>query len=128
MDLKDKEKNTFDTIKKIMDGNMTRKEAEFELHKSRQQIYRLINIYKKKKKKGFIHKNRGKNNPNKIDEKNIEELEQLYLTKYYDFNFEHFFEKIKDRYDISYPSLYRAFINDDIISPLAHKETIKLWS
>ena len=128
MDLKDKEKNTFDTIKKIMDGNMTRKEAEFELHKSRQQIYRLINIYKSEGEKGFIHKNRGKNNPNKIDEKIIEELEQLYLTKYYGFNFEHFFEKIKDRYDISYPSLYRAFINDDIISPLAHKETIKLYN
>ena len=56
---------------------MTRKEAQFELDKSRQQIYRLILIYLNEGKEGFIHKNRGKVSKNKIDKNIIEELEQL---------------------------------------------------
>ena len=64
----------------------------------------------------------------------IEELEQLYLNEYYDYNFEAFFEEItenkkyKDKYNISYSTLYREFLNDDIISPLSHKGTIKLYN
>ena len=126
--LNDKEQHTFEVIDKIVNGEMTRKEAQFELDKSRQQIYRLILIYLNEGKEGFIHKNRGKVSKNKIDKNIIEELEQLYLNEYYDYNFEHFFEEIKDRYNISYPSLHRCFLSDDIISPIAHKETIKLYN
>lgn len=123
-----KEQHTFEVIDKVVNGKMTRKEAQFELDKSRQQIYRLILIYLNEGKEGFIHKNRGKVSKNKIDKNIIEELEQLYLNEYYDYNFEHFFEEIKDRYNISYPSLHRCFLSDDIISPIAHKETIKLYN
>lgn len=128
MRLNDKEQRTFEVIDKVVNGEMTRKEAQFELDKSRQQIYRLILIYLNEGKEGFIHKNRGKVSKNKIDKNIIEELEQLYLNEYYDYNFEHFFEEIKDRYNISYPSLHRCFLSDDIISPIAHKETIKLYN
>lgn len=128
MGLNDKEQHSFEVIDKVVNGEMTRKEAQFELNKSRQQIYRLILIYLNEGKEGFIHKNRGKVSKNKIDKNIIEELEQLYLNEYYDYNFEHFFEEIKDRYNISYPSLYRRFLSDDIISPIAHKETIKLYN
>ena len=128
MGLNDKEQHSFEVIDQVVNGEMTRKEAQFELNKSRQQIYRLILIYLNEGKEGFIHKNRGKVSKNKIDKNIIEELEQLYLNEYYDYNFEHFFEEIKDRYNISYPSLYRRFLSDDIISPIAHKETIKLYN
>lgn len=128
MELNDKETKIYEIIGKVINGEMTRKEAQFELDKSRQQIYRLILIYLKEGKEGFIHKNRGKVSKNKIDKNIIEELEQLYLDEYYDYNFEHFFEEIKDRYNISYPSLHRCFLCDDIISPIAHKETIKLYN
>ena len=128
MGLNDKEQHSFEVIDKVVNGEMTRKEAQFELNKSRQQIYRLILIYLNEGKEGFIHKNRGKVSKNKIDKNIIEELEQLYLNEYYDYNFEHFFEEIKDRYNISYPSLHRRFLSDDIISPIAHKETIKLYN
>ena len=37
-------------------------------------------------------------------------------------------KKYKGKYDISYSSLYNAFLNDDIISPIAHKGTIKLYN
>ena len=39
-------------------------------------------------KKGFIHGNRGKANTNKKDDTLINELEELYLKDFYDFNFE----------------------------------------
>lgn len=105
MELNSKEQKTYDTIAKIMNNELTRKEAIFELHKSRQQIYNLI-----------------------------KEIENLYLDEYYDYNFEAFYDelsenkKYKGKYDISYSSLHMYFLNDDIISPVAHKETIKLYN
>lgn len=41
MELNIKEQNTYETIAKIINGELTRKEAAFELNKSRQQIYNL---------------------------------------------------------------------------------------
>lgn len=134
MELNDKEKFVYNTISKIVDGSLTRKEAMFELNKSRQQIYRLINIYNKEGEQGFIHKNRGKESEKKMERSIIDELESLYLTEYYDYNFIAFYdeltenEKYKDKYAISYSTLYNEFLNDDIVSPLAHKETVKLYN
>lgn len=128
MELNDKERKKLEVIIKVISKEMTIKEATCELGLSRQQIHRLINIYKKEGESGFAHKNRGKTPSNKIDCKIIEEIQQLYLDDFYDHNYEHFLEEIKDRYSISYPSLYRCLSSDDIISPLAHKETIKLYN
>ncbi len=69
MKLKDKEQKTFMVIEKIVNGEMTRKDAMSELNLSRQQIYRLINLYHSEGKEGFAHKNRGKENSNKKDAK-----------------------------------------------------------
>lgn len=92
MELNDKEKFVYNTISKIVDGSLTRKEAMFELNKSRQQIYRLINIYNKEGEQGFIHKNRGKESEKKMERSIIDELESLYLTEYYDYNFIAFYD------------------------------------
>ncbi len=90
------------------------------------QTYRLKKVFITGDKNGFIHKNRGKINPNKINENLIEELENLYLDKHYDFNFEHFYgDYVFGKYDISYNTMLKKFTKDDIISPLAHKNTIK---
>ena len=128
MKLNDKERKKLEVIRKVISKEMTIKEATCELGLSRQHIHRLINIYKKEGESGFAHKNRGKTPSNIIDCKIIEEIQQLYLDDFYDHNYEHFLEEIKDRYSISYPSLYRCLSSDDIISPLAHKETIKLYN
>ena len=134
IEMNEKEKKTYDTIVKVVNNKMTRKEAMVELNKSRQQVYRLINIYNKEGEKGFIHKSRGKISEKRIDQKIIDELKELYLDEYYDYNFVAFYdelnekEKYKDKYNISYSSLYNVFQNDDIISPLAHKGTIKLYN
>ena len=134
MELNSKEQKTYDTIVKITNNELTRKEAMFELHKSRQQIYNLIKIYNEQGMEGFIHKNKGKIPVNKLNRQMIEELENLYLEEYYDYNFEAFYDelsenkKYKGKYDISYSSLHMHFLNDDIISPVSHKETIKLYN
>lgn len=73
--LNDNERKKYEIIDKVINGEMTRKEAMDELNLSRQQIYRLICLYHSKGKDGFAHGNRGKVNPNKKDANLIEELE-----------------------------------------------------
>lgn len=125
--LNDNERKKYETIDKVIKGTMTRKEASFELSLSLKQIDRLRKIYITDGKEGFIHGNRGKPNPNKKDDL-INELEELYLKDFYDFNFEQFYEKkIFGNYDISYDTLLKRFTKDGILSPLAHKNTLKVY-
>ena len=126
--LNDKENKKYEIIEKVVNGILTRKEASIELKLSLKQIDRLKKIYHSKGKDGFIHGNRGKENPNKKDENLIKELEELYLEEHYDFNFIHFYEDfVFGKYDISYDVMLKKFTDDGIISPLAHKKTIKLY-
>lgn len=126
--LNDNEKKKYETIEKVINGLMTRKEASIELKLTIKQIDRLKNVYHLEGKEGFIHKNRGKENKNKINENIIKELEALYLNEYYDYNFEQFYEEINGKFKISYDVMLKRFTKDDIISPLAHKKTIKEYN
>lgn len=125
--LNDNERKKYEIIEKVINGFITRKEASIELKLSLKQIDRLKNIYHSEGKEGFIHKNRGKENQNKTDESIIIDLETLYLDEYYDYNFEQFYEEINDKFKISYDVMLKRFTKDDIISPLAHKKTIKAY-
>lgn len=126
--LNEKESKKYETIKKVINGIMTRKEAMAELGITRQQIYRLIIKYHTDGESGFLHKNKNKIPANKKDRNLIEELENLYLKNHYDYNFEHFYEEhVFGKYDISYDAMLKQFTEDDIISPLAHKKTIQLY-
>lgn len=126
--LNDKENKKYETIEKVVKGFMTRKEASIELNLSLKQIDRLKKIYHSEGKEGFVHKSRGRENPNKKDVNLIKTLEELYLTTYYDFNFIHFYEDyVFGKYDISYDTMLKKFTEDDIISPLAHKKTVKAY-
>ena len=126
--LNEYEEKKYDTISKFISKEITIKEAMDKLNLTERQIYRLKKIYIEHGKNGFIHKNRGKENPNKINNNLIEELENLYLEKHFDFNFEHFYEDyVLGKYDISYDAMLKRFTKDDIISPLAHKKTVNLY-
>ena len=126
--LNDQEKNKFTIIKKLDNGEITRKEAADELKISLRQVDRLRINYRNYGEKGFIHKNKGKIPVNKLNRNLIDKLENLYLEKHYDFNFEHFYEEhVFGKFDISYDVMLKRFTKDDIISPLAHKKTIKLY-
>lgn len=124
--LSEYEKEKYDTIKKVIEKGITIKEAMKLLNLKERQIYYLKKIYKEQGQKRFIHKGRGKVNPNKKDESLIKEIEDLYLSKFYDHNFEHFYEDaVYGNYEISYDVMLKTFTKDDIISPLAHKKTIR---
>lgn len=125
--LNDNERKKYETIDKVINKIMTRKEASVELNLTLKQIDRLKKIYITKGKDGFIHGNKGKTNLNKKDDNLINELEELYLKDFYDFNFEQFYEKIFGKYDISYDTMLKRFTHDGILSPLAHKKTMKYY-
>ena len=126
--LNEYEQKKNDVISILVSREITVKEAMELLGLKERQIYNLKKTFKDQGKNGFIHGNRGKANPNKKDENLIKTLEELYLQKHYDFNFEHFYEEhVFGKFDISYDVMLKRFTKDDIISPLAHKKTIKLY-
>ena len=127
--LNEYEQKKYDTISKFVSKEINLRETMDLLNLTERQIYRLKKIYVENGKEGFIHKSRGKANFNKKDDKLIEKLEALYLEKYYDYNFEHFYEDVVyGNYNISYAIMLKYFTNDDIISPLAHKETVRSYN
>ena len=128
MELNEKEQKKYEIIEKVVKNEITKKDAENKLNLSRKQINRLITVFNTQGKKGFIHKNRGKINKNKKDLNLIKEIEELYLTEFFDYNFEAFYEEIENKYNISYSVMCKAFLDDDIISPIAHKKTSKLYN
>ena len=126
--LNEYEQKKYDIISKFVSKEINLKETMKLLDLTECQIYRLKKIFITEGKNGFIHKNRGRENPNKINGDLIEELENLYLEKHHDFNFEHFYEDyVYGKYDISYDAMLKRFTQDDIISPLAHKKTMQLY-
>lgn len=127
--LNEYEQKKYDTISKLVSKEITLKEAMQILKLQECQIYRLKKTFKEQGKEGFIHKNRGTSNPNKKDQIMIEEIKQLYLIEYSDYNFEHFYEDvIFSKYNISYDTMLKYFTKDDIISPLAHKKTVNEYN
>lgn len=126
--MNEKEELKYITTRKIINNEITIKEAMYILNQSRRNVNRLVNKYKTEGKDGFIHKNKGKENKNKKSDKIINDLENLYLKEYYDYNFTAFYDEIYEKYDISYDVMLKAFKKDDIISPLSTKKTIKLYN
>lgn len=126
--MNEKEKHKYQIIEKLVNGDTSIKDAMLELNQSRRNINRLKNKFIAEGENGFIHKNKGKNNKNKKDKLMIETLENLYLSEYYDYNFTAFYEEISNSYNISYDVMLKTFKNDDIISPISHKNTTKSYN
>lgn len=126
--MNEKEELKYITTRKIINNEITIKEAMYIVNQSRRNVNRLVNKYKTEGKDGFIHKNKGKENKNKKSDKIINDLENLYLKEYYDYNFTAFYDEIYEKYDISYDVMLKAFKKDDIISPLSTKKTIRLYN
>ena len=81
MEPNEKEQRKYTIIEKIVNEQITKKDAARELELSIKQIGRLVDKFKTEGKEGFIHKNRGKPNQKK-DLNIIKELEDLYLTDF----------------------------------------------
>ena len=128
MELSAKEQLKVKIIKKVLSGELTKKEAAEYLEVSIRQINRLIIKFNTNGEKGLIHKNRGKESKRKLSNEIKDEIVNLYITEYFDYNFTHFYEEIKGKYGLSYKSIDNILTEADIISPEAQHKTIKLYN
>lgn len=127
-DLNEIEIKKLNVIKKVFIGECTKKEASNFLGLTIRQIDRLLNKFKVEGEKGFVHKNRGKESKKKISLELKQEIVDLYIAEYYDYNFTHFFEEIQEKYKLSYKTIDNILTEADIISPEAQHKTIKLYN
>ena len=119
------EYNKYLIIKNLVDNNGNKNTAAIKLNLSRRQIDRLIIIYKEKGKSGFVHGNRGRVPTKALDKSISENIILLYQNKYYDCNFNHFKDLLKDRENInvSYNFIYSTLTKNGIYSPKIRKKT-----
>lgn len=117
LQMTEKEMKKLSTIKKILGGECSKKEAIESLGITTRQIDRLILKYKNDGEAGFIHKSRGRESKKKISENIKEEIVNLYITEYFDYNFTHFYEEIREKYQLSPKSIDNILNEADIISP-----------
>ncbi len=122
-----REKLKYKTIIKTINGKIDKKKASIIIGCSERRINQLINIYKTQGKFGFIHKSKYNIPVNKLDSSFREKIVNLYKEKYYDFNFTHFREKLRDieNINIPYGTLYNILSEGNIKSPKKNKKSKK---
>lgn len=113
------------TIKDLVDHNGNKHRAALKLSLSVRQVNRLISVYKEKGKAGFVHGNRNRQPPNSTSQELVIQIIQLYLNKYYDYNYKHFTEMLSKNENIyvSYKSVYRILTQNSIYTPKEHRAT-----
>ena len=117
------------TIKKVVNKELTQKEASIKLGISDRQIRRIVTKYKKIGDDAFVHKNSGQPSHNKKIPNDIaDEIIDDYLSEFSDFGFTHFYEEQGYKYGISFSAMVTLFEKGDIISPYAHHKTVKLYN
>ena len=128
LNLNEKEQRKFNIIKKVVDKQITKKEASTKLELSIRQINRLIIKYNLENEKGFIHKNKGKTSNKKISDVISNQIINIYLEEYSDYNFSHFYDEIGDKLNVSKSTVFRVLTDAEIISPEAQHKTIRLYN
>jgi hypothetical protein len=115
----------YKVIKNLVDNNGNKNNAAIKLNLSRRQIDRLIFKYKETGKSSFVHGNRGQVPSKALDKSISENIILLYQNKYYDCNFNHFKDLLKDRENIivSYNFIYKTLTSKGIYSPKIRKAT-----
>ena len=122
--LSGKEQIVYETILKVLDGQIDIERAAASLCVSPRTIYRKIDTFLREGAAGFAHKSRGKEALNKTDGALLAQVVWLYETRYIGYNFTHFHQKLaeKEHINISYPVLYHALSEVGYISPRAHRK------
>lgn len=122
-----KEEKKYKVIKKLVETEGNKKRASVKLDCTIRHIDRMIAGYKEKGKEYFIHGNRGKKPSHALSEEQKTEIEQLYLSKYFDCNYTVFSELLAERENIfiSIDEVRNILSSKYILSPRAHKTTRK---
>ncbi len=110
-----------------MKTNGNKKRAAVILNRSIRQIDRMIASYKEKGKEFFIHGNRGRKPSHALSEEEKTEMEQIYLSKYFDCTYTAFSEYLAKDENIflSVDEVRTILRNRYIFSPRTHKSTRK---
>lgn len=119
-----KEKLKYKTIIKVINGSIDKYKASIIIGCSIRRVNQLIDIYKKEGKNGFIHKSKNNIPINKLCSSFREKIVNLYKEKYFDFNFTHFREKLRDieNINIPYGTLYNILSEANIKSPKKNRK------
>lgn len=128
MKLNHNEEKKQEIMQKLMRKKLTRKEASLLLEISLRQVDRLVKKFKAEGEKGLVHKSRGNPRKKKIKETQKNQMINLYLDEFFDFNFQHFYEENAEELKMSYSTMFRTLSREDVISPEAQHRTVKLYN
>lgn len=122
------ENQKYEIIKKIVDSNGNKKTAALKIGCTTRTVNRLIQGYNNIGKAFFIHGNRGRKPIHSLSLNTKSTVLGFYNSKYSDANFAHFTEILADRENlfISPSTIKNILMEQDILSPKAHKVTKKL--
>lgn len=90
----------YSIVRALMDQKMTNKEGAESLGISTRQMKRIKKKVQTEGPSGIIHGNRGRNSPRAFPDAFRDRVISLAQTKYFDFNFSHLSEKLKEKEDI----------------------------
>ena len=120
-----KESEKYLTIKKLVETNGNKRRAATKLKLTVRQINRLIAGYKEFGKEFFVHGNRGRKPSHALSDDDKNQIEDLYITKYFDCTYTQFSEFLAERENI-FVSIdeVRCILKERyILSPRSHKIT-----
>lgn len=123
-----KEEQKYKVIKKLVETNSSKERAKIKLGlKSIRQINRLIAGYNEFGKEFFVHGNRGRKPKHALSEEFKDEIETLYISKYFDCTYTQFNEYLAERENIflSIQEVGQILRERYILSPRARKITRK---
>ena len=118
------EQYKYDIIKNLANDNKPNKRrAAIRLNITTRQVDRLLRAYATKGKEAFAHGNRNRKSPHAFSDDFKKHIEKLYQEKYYDANFTHFAELLREHENISISvsSIHNILEAKHIISPRATK-------
>ncbi len=123
------EDDRYKAIKRFVERGGSKERLAVMLDCTKRHINRLIQAYLNDGKAAFLHKNKFRKHAITINSDTKNYILDLYKDKYYGFNFSHFTEKLNEveMIKISYSAVKKLLENNDIISPRAHRKTVKLY-
>lgn len=122
-----KESEKYSTIKNLIETNGNKRRAAAKLKLSIRQINRLIAGYKNLGKEFFVHGNRDRKPTHALSLEQKNNIEDLYITKYFDCTYTLFAELLaqKENICISVDEVRAILKQRYILSPKSHRITRK---
>ena len=118
------EQKKYEVIKSLADHpNPNKERAALTLGCTTRHINRMLKGYREKGKEFFVHGNKGRKPSTAIPDETHAAVVDLYRTKYYDANFEHYTELLAkhEGIHISPSSVFHILESEYILSPKATK-------